>query len=438
MCCAGSENLLHVVYLIHRECVYTGMSAACIRNVLPLLYGGIKVMQLHSWTDDQGTIHVMPSHMSDYPGLLKNFTLGSSGPDASQNVEQYRWACAAVVDASRMSGVDVQPDTTNLCHTVLANLTKSHVEENGENGAQGALMVYGGVPLTIAHRSPGFTYGFYPLGTLSPGAGGGGALPEGTIEKTLDLWNRRDNHLVPKSVDPNTQFDQRDDLYYAGMVPLNALAGRGDAALGNISQFLDTEQEATGCLPLGTKCPPCDRSIGADRRWNHCITPTAMYLETNNPVFEGPFMVANGLQEMLLFGAMGGTTLRPQPATLIKLFPAIPTAWAEAVFSKLRTEGAFVVSARLSQGLVEGFSITALSERTEVEIVASMRSGAELCVNGTRAQTLRRGADGLITGTVPEGATLLVHACGSAPPDTTSFLPATVSTGESNHYGYKP
>ena len=92
MCCAGSENLLHVVYLIHRECVYTGMSAACIRNVLPLLYGGIKVMQLHSWTDDQGTIHVMPSHMSDYPGLLKNFTLGSSGPDASQNVEQYRWA----------------------------------------------------------------------------------------------------------------------------------------------------------------------------------------------------------------------------------------------------------------------------------------------------------------------------------------------------------
>jgi hypothetical protein len=139
-------------------------------------------------------------------------------------------------------------------------------------------MVYGGVPLTIAHRSPGWTYGFYPLGTLGPSTSGGGALPAGTLEKTLDLWNRQNNHLVPKAEDPNTQYDQRDDLYYAGMVPLNALAGRGDAAWGNISQFLDTEMEATGCLPIGTKCPPCDRSIGADRRWNHCITPTAMYL----------------------------------------------------------------------------------------------------------------------------------------------------------------
>jgi hypothetical protein len=137
-----SENLLHVVYLIARECVYTaGDRGECMRNVLPLLYGGLKVMQLHSTTDPlTGTIHVMPSHMSDYPGLLKNFTLGSSGPDASQNVEQYRWACATVVDASRLRGVTVRADMLTLCHTVLANLTNSHVDPGQENGAPGALV----------------------------------------------------------------------------------------------------------------------------------------------------------------------------------------------------------------------------------------------------------------------------------------------------------
>ena len=102
------------------------------------------------------------------------------------------------------------------------------------------------MPLTIAHRSPGFTYGFYPFQTLGHDAKGGGALPRGTLEATLDVWDTRNNHLVPRSVDPNTQYDQRDDLYYAGMIPLNALAGRGDAAFGNMTEFLGTEQEATG------------------------------------------------------------------------------------------------------------------------------------------------------------------------------------------------
>ena len=50
---------------------------------------------------------------------------------------------------------------------------------------------------------------------------------------------------------------------------------------------------------------------------------------------------------MLLYSALGGTTLRPAPAaTLIKLFPAIPAEWKEAVFHNLRTEGAFLISAR--------------------------------------------------------------------------------------------
>jgi hypothetical protein len=57
----------------------------------------IKVMALHSTTDPATrTIHTMPTHMSDYPGLLKNFTKGSSGPDSSETLEEYRGAFVAM------------------------------------------------------------------------------------------------------------------------------------------------------------------------------------------------------------------------------------------------------------------------------------------------------------------------------------------------------
>lgn len=275
------------------------------------------------------------------------------------------------------------------------------------------------------------------------------ALPKGTLEKTLDLWDRKNNHLVPKAADPNTQYDQRDDLYYAGMIPLNALAGRGDAAFGNMTEFLGTEEVSTGCLPIGSTCTPCDRSVGARRRWNHCITPTAMYIETNNPVFEGPMMVANGLQEMLLFGAAGGTTLRPAPSTLIKLFPAVPAAWTGAVFNGLRAEGAFVVSARLASSVVEVFTICALSARVDVEIHARL-TGQVLCVDDahggsalTLAKSARAGDVAVVRGRLVRGQAVAVHtaadaaACNAiAGANTTQPLVGQPSAY--NHYGYKP
>ena len=114
-------------------------------------------------------------------------------------------------------------------------------------------------------------------------------------------------------------------------------------------------------------------------------------------------MLANGLQEMLLYGAVGGTTMRPAPATLIKLFPAVPRVWTELVFHQLRTEGPFLVSARLTGGVVEVLFITALGDRSEVEIVAPMGHGRALCVNGSLTSTRLRLYDGTIRGSADLG-----------------------------------
>lgn len=64
---------------------------------------------------------------------------------------------------------------------------------------------------------------------------------------------------------------------------------------------------------------------------------------------EGNFAFASGIQEMLIQSHTG----------IIKLFPAIPADWRDLSFTKLRTYGAFLVSAEMKNGAVSGVEITA-------------------------------------------------------------------------------
>jgi alpha-L-fucosidase 2 len=70
---------------------------------------------------------------------------------------------------------------------------------------------------------------------------------------------------------------------------------------------------------------------------------------------EGNFAFAAGIQEMLIQSHTG----------IIRIFPAIPEEWKDAGFSTLRTEGAFLVSAKKENGVI-----------SEVEIVSE--KGGEL------------------------------------------------------------
>ena len=58
---------------------------------------------------------------------------------------------------------------------------------------------------------------------------------------------------------------------------------------------------------------------------------------------EGNFAFAAGLQEMLIQSHTG----------TVRLFPAIPKDWKNVSFSKLRTEGAFLISAQMEAGTVK-------------------------------------------------------------------------------------
>lgn len=60
-------------------------------------------------------------------------------------------------DGGREGAFNAPGDTEifEWCKTVLASMARATVETTDANHARGALQVYAGVPLTIAHRSPG-------------------------------------------------------------------------------------------------------------------------------------------------------------------------------------------------------------------------------------------------------------------------------------------
>ncbi len=80
------------------------------------------------------------------------------------------------------------------------------------------------------------------------------------------------------------------------------------------------------------------------------VEPNTMYLEADSPVIETPLSGAQSIQDMLL-QSWGGT---------IRVFPGVPDAWKDVVFSDLRTEGAFLVSAVRKEGRTQWVNVRSL------------------------------------------------------------------------------
>ena len=123
-----------------------------------------------------------------------------------------------------------------------------------------------------------------------------------------------------------------------------------------------------------------------------------MYRESG-PVIETPLSGAQSMHDMLL-QSWGGK---------VRVFPAVPRAWADVAFYGLLTEGAFRVTASRKGGHTEFIEITSqagepLTVVTDIER-PEFRSRRTLRVNQVAARTwqvdLRRNETVVI---VPEGA----------------------------------
>lgn len=108
---------------------------------------------------------------------------------------------------------------------------------------------------------------------------------------------------------------------------------------------------------------------------------------------EGNFAFAAGIHEMLLQSHTG----------IIRIFPAIPQDWQDVSFNKLRTYGAFLISAKKERGQLKEISVT--SEKGGLLKIANPFNNEQFEIKGTNEKPLLK--DGIMELKMEEGQTVI-------------------------------
>lgn len=177
------------------------------------------------------------------------------------------------------------------------------------------LMFAPGIPYNESHRHFSHLMAFHPMGLIDYSDGD-------SSKKIIDNTLKRLKDIGP---------DWWCGYSYSWLGNLYARAMMGDEAAEALRTF------AT-CF-----CLPNSFHVNGDQ------TKSGKSKFTYRPfTLEGNFAFASGLQEMLIQSHTG----------IIKLFPAIPEKWKDVSFEKLRTQGAFLITAKQSKGKLRVVVIT--------------------------------------------------------------------------------
>ncbi len=222
---------------------------------------------------------------------------------------------------------------------VVNRLTPSPTDSTG-------LMIGRGVPYSVSHRHYSHLLSIYPLYLLNIEQG---ADTVSLIEHSLKTWQGK------------TGAHQGYSL--TGAASISAALGKGNDAL----RYLD----------------------GLFGRF---LSSTTMYREAG-PVIETPLSGVQSMFDMML-QSWGGK---------IRVFPAMPDKWQDVAFYKLRTEGAFEVSAKRKDGKTAFIHIKSLAGEpcivvTDVPVPAFKCNGrkVEKMGKGTYRIHISRGEEALI------------------------------------------
>jgi hypothetical protein len=148
------------------------------------------------------------------------------------------------------------------------------------------------VPLLVSHRHYAHLMMIYPLRVFKPDNAENTKL----IEKSLSHWTGLKGAL--------------EGYTFTGAASMSALLHKGNDALQYLNGLLDKY-----------------------------IPPNTLYREAG-PVIETPLSAVASINEMML----------QSYDNEIHVFPAVPDAWKEVSYQNLRTEGAFLVTAKRAGG----------------------------------------------------------------------------------------
>jgi hypothetical protein len=218
--------------------------------------------------------------------------------DNNYNLALLRWGCQALIELNQR--YQLNDPLLPKWQETMAILAPYPVDENG-------LRIGADMAFTKSHRHWSHILMVHPL-------------------HIMDANDPAHRDLLYKSIHHWLTVDGSRGVYgwsRAAAASLYAALGDGDNALASIHQHM------------------------ADKRF---VRPNTMYIE-GSPVIECSIVLARSLQDMLL----------QSHSNLIRVFPAVPGTWTNAVFHNLRAEGAFLVSAERKAGKTRWIRIKSLA-----------------------------------------------------------------------------
>ncbi|MEV5172285.1 Tat pathway signal sequence domain protein [Streptomyces flaveolus] len=280
--------------------------------------------------------------------------------DTNYDLALIRWGCRTLLESAELLGL--QDESAPRWRDVLARLTPYPVDDNG-------FMIGADTPYAQSHRHYSHMLMVYPLYLVN--------------------WDQPENReLITKSVTHWHALTGAHRGYsYTGAASIHAMTGDGDTALSYLRKFFDP-----------TTRYPC-------RANTH-------YTEAG-PVIETPLSASQSLHDMFC-QSWGG---------VVRVFPAVPSAWADVTLHDFRTQGAFLVSAVRKAGVTRFIRVKSLAGEP-----LKLRHGLSgtltvLLDDGSPAHTRDLG-DGTLAIDLPKGREVLVHS-GSRP--DLVIAPVTIS-----------
>jgi alpha-L-fucosidase 2 len=246
-----------------------------------------------------GKLHLPVSESPEYP---------KTASDTNYDLALLRWGLNTLLAANERLGL--KDPLADKWRDTLARLTPFPIDENG-------FMIGAGVPFAQSHRHFSHLFALYPLHLMDPQSPADRPL----LEKSLDHWQSNKSALRGYS--------------FTGAGAMCAWLGRNNDIVKNLDQLLEFREGKSGA--------------------RFAAKANTMYTEAG-PVIETPLACAASIHEILLQSWSMETF-----GTHIRVFPAVPDAWKDVSFDRLRAEGAFEVSAVRKDGRTRFVQIKSLA-----------------------------------------------------------------------------
>ncbi|WP_372808934.1 glycosyl hydrolase family 95 catalytic domain-containing protein [Pontiella sp.] len=297
---------------------------------------------------------------------------GGRGQDINFTLALMRWSCRMLLELN--DEFELNDPLAEEWQNIVDHLVEFQIDENG-------LRIGKDIPFDKPHRHYSHLLAFYPLAVLTP-----------ETKENADLLRSSLDHWLDVSINSGIKV---------GAMPVTGYTATGAASM---YAMLGDAEKAYHYLDFLIQ--------------HKNVSPTTMYAE-GNPVIESPLSFATCIHDMLL-QSWGGK---------IRVFRGAPKKWADVAFKDLRTQGAFLVSAKKKGGVTQFVTVESLAGAPC--FVQTDIPNLKIYINGKPAEKkqVRIDEDGMVQLALKKGDTVIFTPVAL---DKTDRSIAPVPVGEAN------